>query len=344
LKIDVYLHIRQETMKLDMTPPEVKFAVHAVRQASSLVKHIQAEMVTPALTKEDRSPVTIADYASQALVGSLMAKHFPAEVLVGEEDAGAFSTHEGRATLELVTGFVHQMVPEASPEAVSDWIQRGAGSTGRRFWTLDPIDGTKGFLRGDQYAVAFALVVDGQVQIGVLGCPNLTGGWQPDFNGSGSLLLAVRGEGAWVLPLAGDDAPDRMQVSPHSDPKKARMLRSFESGHTNVSQIDEFASVLGVEAAPVSMDSQAKYAVLAAGQGDLMLRLLSPRAPDYKEKIWDQAAGSLVVEEAGGLVTDLHGRSLDFSIGRMLVKNRGILASNRWLHPAALDALKRIRA
>ena len=55
------------------------------------------------------------------------------------------------------------------------------------------------------------------------------------------------------------------------------------------------------------MDSQAKYAVLAAGGGDVNLRLLSPSRPDYREKIWDQAAGSIVVEEAGGRVSDLNG-------------------------------------
>lgn len=329
---------------IKLTSPEVNFAFDAVRQASSLVKHVQVEMVTPALTKEDRSPVTVADYASQALVGKLLEARFPADVLVGEEEANAFDTTGGLSTLEQVTGFVRQMATGATPAAVRTWIQRGAGTPGSRFWTLDPIDGTKGFLRGDQYAVAFALVIDGKVQIGVLGCPNLTGGWRPDFEGSGSLLLAVRGAGAWVMPLFGEGEPEQISVSPRSDPAQARLLRSFESGHTNVGQIDEFAAVLGVQAAPVRMDSQAKYAVLAAGQGDLMLRLLSTNAPAYKEKIWDQAAGSLVVEEAGGLVTDLDGRPLDFSTGRTLANNRGILASNRCLHPAALDGLKSIRA
>jgi 3'(2'), 5'-bisphosphate nucleotidase len=94
----------------------------------------------------------------------------------------------------------------------------------------------------------------------------------------------------------------------------------------------------------VRMDSQAKYAVLAAGKGDLMLRLLSPAKPNYREKIWDQAAGSLVVEEAGGRITDLCGERLDFTVGRTLDNNRGILASNGHLHLAALEALKSLGA
>ncbi len=88
------------------------------------------------------------------------------------------------------------------------------------------------------------------------------------------------------------------------------------------------------------MDSQAKYAVLAAGEGDVLLRLISPSRPDYREKIWDQAAGSIVIEEAGGRITDLDGKPLDFSHGRTLAKNRGILATNGHLHDAVLARLR----
>jgi 3'(2'), 5'-bisphosphate nucleotidase len=92
------------------------------------------------------------------------------------------------------------------------------------------------------------------------------------------------------------------------------------------------------------MDSQAKYLLLAAGKGDLLLRLLSPGAQTYREKIWDQAAGSLILEEAGGQITDLDGRTLDFTTGPLLTQNRGILASNGHLHDAALSALRSIGA
>jgi 3'(2'), 5'-bisphosphate nucleotidase len=92
------------------------------------------------------------------------------------------------------------------------------------------------------------------------------------------------------------------------------------------------------------MDSQAKYAVLAAGQGEIYLRMLTPSRPDYKEKIWDQAAGSIVIEEAGGRVTDLHGKPLDFTLGRTLAQNRGICATNGLLHEAALKTLEAIHA
>lgn len=316
--------------------------------ASKLVKQVEAEMVSPALTKDDRSPVTVVDFASQALVGYLLANTFPNDPLVGEEDSSALRTPEEQATLEQVTGFVTQYVSDGSSvdtERVCEWIDHGNGEPAERFWTLDPIDGTKGFLRGDQYVVALALIVDGQVQVGVLGCPNLTDGYKPDVGGSGSLVVAARGEGTWVGKLDDSDKDyAKVHVSNRNDPTQARLLRSYKSGHTNVSQIDNFASALEVTAKPVRMDSQAKYAVLATGHGEYDLRLLSSKQPDYREKIWDQAGGSLLVEEAGGKVTDLYGNKLDFSAGRTLANNRGILASNQHLHPQAIKALSSIGA
>jgi 3'(2'), 5'-bisphosphate nucleotidase len=334
----------------DLEHPEIRFALHTVRQASLLVRQVQAEMVSPALTKGDRSPVTVADFASQAVVGWYLSRAFPNDVMVAEEDSKALRAAGAAQTLEQVTNFVSRLVPNAAPETVCAWIDHARADTAQRFWTLDPIDGTKGFLRGDQYAVALALVVDGEVQIGVLGCPNLTGGWQAQIGGPGSLVIAVRGQGTWATPIEG--APEnlhsshfeRLHVSDQAQPAKARMLRSFESGHTNVSQIDLFAQALGVQAEPVLMDSQAKYAVLAAGRAELLLRLLSPDRPDYREKIWDQAAGSLVLEEAGGKITDLSDKTLDFTTGRELLNNRGLIATNGVLHPAGLHALQSIHA
>jgi len=327
---------------LNLDNPEIRFALEAVRRASQLVQTVQAELVSPAFTKDDRSPVTVADFASQALVAHLLDETFPDDPLVGEEDSRKL--RQESSTLEQVTGFVRRFIPEATPEAVCAWIDHGSAAPARRFWTLDPIDGTKGFLRSDQYAVALALVIDGAVQLGVLGCPKLSDAHRPDYDGPGSLVAAARGQGTWTSPLDGEQHWQRLCTSGLDNTSQARLLRSFESGHTNVGQIDEFVQLLGIQAEPVRMDSQAKYAVLAAGHGELLVRLLSPSQPDYREKIWDQAAGSLVIQEAGGSITDLDGRPLDFTTGRTLEHNRGVLASNGRLHATALAAMKRIGA
>ena len=88
------------------------------------------------------------------------------------------------------------------------------------------------------------------------------------------------------------------------------------------------------------MDSQAKYGSIARGAGDLYLRL--PVRADYEEKIWDHAAGDVIVREAGGAVTDAEGRPLDFSRGRTLRGNKGVVAAPREVHAQVLEAVKEV--
>jgi len=324
---------------IDLSQPETQFATGVVRQACQVAQRVQTGMAVQGLTKSDFSPVTVADFAVQAIVGRALAAALPNAVLVGEESSKELKTDEGRPVLEAVTRFVGQQAPEATEQAVCEWIDHGLSEPGDRFWTLDPVDGTKGYLRGGQYAIALALIENGQVQLGVLGCPNLGDQCQPDM-GIGALAVAKRGEGAWLNVLVDpEDQFTQLHASPCSDPTQARIMRSVESGHTNVGEIDHIAERLSVAAEPVCMDSQAKYATLAAGGAEVLLRLLSPKKPDYKECIWDQAAGSIVLAEAGGRITDLKGQPLDFSQGRRLQNNTGVCATNGPLHEAVLEAI-----
>jgi 3'(2'), 5'-bisphosphate nucleotidase len=326
--------------EMDMQQPEIRFALETVAKAAKLAERVRTGMAMMNMTKSDFSPVTVGDFAIQALVGHALAQTFPDDKLVGEEDAAGLRVSDGAEMCAVITKFVAKLVPDATPDAVCDWIDRGNAEASGRYWTLDPIDGTKGYMRGGQYAVALALVEEGVVQVGVLGCPNLATDFSTDGEELGVLAFAARGQGAWAVPLdTWDSPPARISVSDCRDSTAARMMRSFEASHTNTGQIDGIADKLGVAAEPVRMDSQAKYAVLAAGGGEIMLRLLSPDRPDYKEKIWDQAAGLIVLEEAGGRISDMHGQPLDFSTGRMLLNNTGLCATNGHLHEQTLAAI-----
>jgi 3'(2'), 5'-bisphosphate nucleotidase len=332
---------------MDWNNHRVQFALQAIHLAAGLADEIREELVTEAITKDDRSPVTVADFAAQAVVGCLLDQTLPDELLVGEEQSDVLRSPQERETLEIVTGFVNRVFPGLSPEGICACIDRGGDSPGKNYWTLDPIDGTKGFLRKAQYATALAYVEDGVVQLGVLGCPKIKSDLREADPGEGSLLIAWRGGGSWIGRLEDYNQPEtfsRLGVSQTTNPKDARLLRSFESSHTNADQIDAFKREFGGGADPVRMDSQVKYALLASGMGEIYLRLLSPDRMDYKEKIWDQAAGSIIVEEAGGIVTDLDGIPLDFSRGRTLKMNRGVCASNGTFHDRALEALRAVRA
>lgn len=325
-------------------------AAEIVREAALLVREIQQSLVTPALEKSDRSPVTAADFAAQALVAARLRARWPDEAMIGEESGQALREARHAAQLAQVASLVAPHLPGVDEGGVCDLVDRGAGAACGAYWTLDPIDGTKGFLRGDQYAVALAFIQGGRPELAVLGCPELARAIEPARGGPGSLVVAARSQGTWTRPLldaSGDGAGtqwQRLTVSTESDPAGARVLRSVESGHTDKGKAAELSRVFGTKAPPIGMDSQAKYAVLAAGGAELLVRLISPGRPDYKEKIWDQAAGSLVIEEAGGRVTDLDGNPLDFSHGRTLAANRGVLATNGHVHEAALAALREVGA
>jgi 3'(2'), 5'-bisphosphate nucleotidase len=206
---------------------------------------------------------------------------------------------------------------------------------------LDPIDGTKGFLRQEQYAVALGLLVDGQVALGALGCPALSPTATDGAPAEGCAFIAVRGQGAAMRRLD-DPSETPVRVDGVTDPRAARLCESVESGHTDQSSSARVAAALGLSAAPVRMDSQAKYAAVARGDASIYLRL--PTRADYVERIWDHAAGAVVIEEAGGVVTDVDGRPLDFSRGRGLSGNRGVIATSGAVHAAVLAAVQAVLA
>src|SRR5439155_19463982 len=95
----------------------------------------------------------------------------------------------------------------------------------------------------------------------------------------------------------------------------------------------------GIVTPPLRLDSQAKYATVARGDASIYLRL--PTRQDYREKIWDHAAGLIIVEEAGGRVSDVRGAALDFSRGRRLEANAGVIATNGHIHDRVVAAVTR---
>jgi 3'(2'), 5'-bisphosphate nucleotidase len=326
--------------RLDSFDSATQVALRAVRDAIRLARSLEGRAT--ATIKPDTSPVTVADLAIQALVAARLADGFPHDPLVAEEDRATV-----RADPDLsrqVVEVVRQIIPDATFERVVAWIGDKDSESGSRFWTLDPIDGTKGFLHGRQYVVALALVINGSIQTSVIGCPRLslvaahgavTIGNRPPHGG---IAMAVRGHGAWWSALD-EDTCHRLEVSTARDVSLARVVQSFEGRHGDPERFAHVLRSIGNVRSPLLMDSQAKHVTVAAGASDLLVRF--PPDAGFHDAVWDQAAGSLLIEEAGGRVTDLAGEPLDFTGGRRLRRNTGMLASNGLLHRAALEAVQR---
>jgi 3'(2'), 5'-bisphosphate nucleotidase len=321
---------------------ELRAALGAVRAACRVCRAVQERMLGGALEKRDKSPVTVADFASQAIVCRSLAIALPGDPVVAEEASDELREARNAGLRDAVAEHVAaELGVRASAEEVLGWIDRGsADAKDGRYWTLDPIDGTKGFLRREQYAVALGLIEAGRVVLGVLGCPNLP---TPD-GGRGALFAATAGGPARALPLWHDaEGPGaNIAVDRIRSAADARFCESVESGHSNQDESARIAKLLGIRSEPVRIDSQCKYAVVARGDASIYLRM--PTREDYRERIWDHAAGKLLVEAAGGRVTDIDGRPLDFGRGPTLDANRGVVATSGAIHDEVLAAIRSARA
>ena len=324
-----------------MLQQEKSTALRAVISASRLCQSVQDSLVKEGVSgsgtqvKQDKSPVTLADFGAQALVSHVLNQDFPDFLMVGEENADELRADD--ALRIRMMDEVSRIEPTLTEAVALELIDRGSyeGGANGVHWVLDPIDGTKGFLRGDQYAVALGLIEDGEVILGVLGCPNLP---RPD-GAKGSIFVAARGQGVEMYDMDGNSLGQAM-VHSVGDLSAANFCESVEKGHSSHSHSSRIAEKLGITEEPYRIDSQCKYAAVARGDATIYLRL--PTKPGYQEKIWDHAAGVAVIEEAGGVVTDVYGKKLDFSKGRTLSENKGVIVSNGQFHDEVLVAVREV--
>lgn len=351
---------------------ELEIATLAVKRASLLTKKLSDSIASTrksgTQTKDDKSPVTIGDYAAQAIINHAIKLNFPKDEIVGEEDSDTLriETEEANSLnskiLEIITEVQDQTAKLDSRlgrldqlPIIFDSIDLGnsqGGSKGR-FWALDPIDGTKGFLRGDQFAVCLALIEDGKVVLGVIGCPNLPDIILSNENQTGvvgGLFSAVKGIGAFYTALfeENDFTPLALQqnikMKQTTSPSELKVVEGVEKGHSSHSTQSKIKGILGLDSDTVhrqtiNMDSQVKYCVLAKGQADIYLRL--PVSETYREKIWDHAAGNILVYESGGQVGDVSGKELNFGEGRLL-NSKGVIAGNKSVFSKVIEAVDEV--
>ena len=225
----------------------------ARRAGEAILAHYRAEQ--PAELKADRSPITAADRAAHTVITEALAAWTPEVPVVSEEGA-----------------LPHAQVRQA-------W---------RRFWLVDPLDGTKEFIsRNDEFTVNIALVEDGEPTLGVVLAPAL-----------GRLFAGAVGIGAWV-----EDAAGRRPIRCRAVPKEGFTVVASRS-HGDAAALEAYLGGRKV-AAVRSAGSSLKLCVLAAGEADLYPRL-------GRTMEWDIAAGHAVLAAAGGSVTELSGTPLRY--------------------------------
>jgi len=254
--------------------------------------------------------------------------------ILGEERVLADLKASGAdfGTVEALVTAINRIRPATGDVADASWRSR--------YWVIDPIDGTKGYLKGGQYAIALALIENGSVRFGALACPEYPLPGSPST--IGSVFFAAQGQGAWAIPLDGTADPVRLSVGPGESRSEAIMCESLNHSPHGLS--GQVAGRLGIGEDRIrKMDSQAKYAAVACGDADFYLRL--PTSATYREAVWDHAAGVIIVEEAGGRVTDMDGKPLtwsdtrDWDANHRFASGRGVVVSDGDLHDKILAVI-----
>ncbi|MBI1213734.1 MAG: 3'(2'),5'-bisphosphate nucleotidase [Alphaproteobacteria bacterium] len=332
-----------------MLNSEFAHAIDAVGIAARFCRRIRQEGRIRPLTKADGSPVTNADFGSQALLVQRLRTFFASDPIMAEETAElADFSSDAAFTDELIADLKTAGADFANVEALVHAINRIRPASGdvadsswrSRYWVIDPIDGTKGYLKGGQYAIALALIEEGQVRFGALACPEYPLPGSPST--TGSIFFSARGQGAWAIPLDGQAEPVRLSVGPGESRSDTIMCESLNHSPHGLS--GQVAGRLGIGEDRIrKMDSQAKYAAVACGDADFYLRL--PTSATYREAVWDHAAGVIVVEEAGGRVTDMDGQPLvwsdarDWDANHRFASGRGVVVSDGKLHDRILAVI-----
>jgi 3'(2'), 5'-bisphosphate nucleotidase len=224
-------------------------------------------------TKSDESPVTICDRAAEQIILRALADCAAGIPIIAEEEVAA-----GR-------------IP----------------AHGDTYFLVDPLDGTKEFIRGgDDYTVNIGLIVGGQPRLGVVHQPAIDKLW-----------AGIVGDGAFV-----EEGGERRSIHTRGlgDTRAAIASKS----HYNQATDDYLAEAIGL-CEHVSVGSSLKFCVVAEGGADIYPRL-SPTSE------WDTAAGHAVLLAAGGRVDGLDG--LPLAYGKAAFLNRGFCATAGWKAPA----------
>ncbi len=251
----------------------LEVALRAVKEAEKIIMgYYHGDLHVE--SKADASPVTIADKDAEAKIREVILGAFPDHIVYGEEGA------------------------------------KQVGSGDQYTWVVDPIDGTKSFIREHGlFGTLLALFHEGEIVLGVSNMPAI-----------GELMYAEKGSGAFLNGR-------QVKVSDINDLSQAYM--SYGSV--------KYFTQTGLQQNLLTLGEQVKWArgigdcwsyhLLAQGKIDIVVEGMT--------KIWDVAALKVIVEEAGGTVTQLDGAKLAFS-------SANDVATNRQLHNQVLDAFTQV--
>ncbi|KAK9681778.1 hypothetical protein RND81_10G027200 [Saponaria officinalis] len=358
---------------------ELEAAVNVVHKACRICVDVQKSLFSDdrrVLEKNDNTPVTIADFSVQALISLELGKLFPSIPLVAEEDSAFLrSNNLADAVVNVLNDNSSFSYNQLTNDEVLLAIDRGGNNAvafdekPATYWVLDPIDGTRGFLKGGNamYVVGLALIVEGEIVLGVMGCPN----WQESFNDrsasdiqeteseSGIIMAAHAGCGTWKMKLSGlidglmgtNSSWVKCFVNECSTVHEACFCIPESQTWDSLPVSKSFRETSGpnnveggkIVLLPTCCGSLCKYLTVASGRASIFILRSRTRTII---KAWDHAVGMICVHEAGGKVTDWNGNQIDLAADavarRVIFPPGGMLVTNGALHGQILELISSI--
>jgi len=296
---------------------ELSLAVDLVKQASKITEWFRTKN-SLSFTKKDDSPVTLADFACQIFIISSIKKYFPEDQIIAEEESSAFLDLDAENIIKRCYTSLNIIFEENLKDTLN---YRGPSS--KRQWTVDPIDGTKGFQKGLAYAIGMGFMIQGEPTVCAIGVPNYK-------NTSLTIFSAEKNHGAKVS--YGDQNFAKISVSNKNDFKKFRICHSL---HYNKPWVLDFARSIGISNV-IPLDSMAKLCMVADGSSELYIKPLNMQ----RSFTWDFLPGELLIKEAGGKITDIRGNPIQYVNDKCKITAPGLIASNGIMHEELLNALK----
>jgi len=298
---------------------ELNLAVELVKTATDITEWLRVKGFK-SFQKDDESPVTLADYASQLFIVKKLREKFPNDQIIAEE---SYNSHIDINVQKIIKRCYRSLELDLIEDIERILNYRGPYSL--RQWTIDPIDGTKGFQKQLSYAVGIGFMINSELVAAAIGVPN--------YNEKGrALFIAEKNQGTRVSYGEEDFIP--ISVSNKKNIKKAKMCHSL---HYDEPWVMEFAHIAEINNF-IQVDSMAKFCMVADGTADLYIKPMN----ENRSFSWDFLPGVLIVNEAGGIVSDLKGNNIKFNNEKCIISAPGLIASNGILHEETLKYLKDI--
>jgi len=302
---------------MKITDKETELIIEIIKNAIKITEWFKIKGFQSYI-KQDQSPVTLADFASQIYIISKLKNNFPEDSIIAEE---SFSSEVNLSSKKIIYSCYDELNLSLKPNFKDILNYRGPASETR--WSIDPIDGTKGYQESLSYAIGIGLISKNEKIFSIIGVPNYS-------NNQIAIFYANKGRGARAS--YGNREFNPIKISEKENIKQYTLCHSL---HYDEPWVMELSKIMGIKTYK-QLDSMAKFCMIADGSADLYIKPMN----ETRSFIWDFLPGHLLVTEAGGIVTDLMGKIPEYVNDKCLISAPGLVVSNGKSHDQIIEIIK----